>query len=408
MKTYETPIDQVENIFAYFHDPAHSAEIQLASDKTQYVWQHMSGYYPTEQILRNGPIFELPEHMDPVISTINVTFRDGTAKTVDEHFDTSTMDAMLVIRDGSVVYERYKTMRSFDKHNWFSCSKSIVGTSLALLEHEGMVNVMKPVSHYLPELAGSEWDTVTVEETLDMATGLDSTEHEEEDARTNPERGWYKWGMSIGVLAPVGGFNQSPVDVLRAMKRIKPGHEVFEYNSIDTYICQRIVETVTQTPLIEFFDERVWRRIGAQNDGYMAMDKQGHALGFGFMNSTLRDLGRYGMIFTPSSSKLSPDPIVPQAVIRKFQTGLHPEMYTKGAVGGPFQEDFFTVPGLANRYQWDVVTPDGDLFKAGVGGQGLWISPSHDAVVAFFSTGDARDERLGAWVGRNITQTFGA
>ncbi len=407
MKTYETPMNQIESIFAYFHDPANSAEIQMASDKTRYAWQHMSNYYPTEQILRNGPIHELPEHKDAAIGRISVKFKDRPAKTVDEYFDTSTMDAMLVLREGAVVYERYKTMRPLDKHNWFSCTKSIVGALLALLEHEGKVDVMQPVSQYLPELAGSEWDTVTVEETLDMATGLDATEHEEEDARTNPERGWYKWAMSIGVVAPVGGFDQSPVDVLRAMKRTKPGHKVFEYCSIDTYICQRIVETVTQTPLAELFGERVWRRIGAQNDGYIGLDKQGRALGFGFMNSTLRDLGRYGMIYTPSSSKLNPEPIVPEAVIRKFQTGLRPEMFTKGAVGGPFQDDFLTVPGLANRYQWDIVTPDGDFFKAGVGGQGLWVSSAHDAVVVFFSTGDARDESLGAWVGRNITQTFG-
>jgi len=408
MKTFEKSISQIENIYAYFHDPAHSAEIQMASDKTLYVWQHMSNYYPTEQILRDGPIHELPEQIDPTISKISVKFSDGAAKTVDEYFETSTMDAMLVLRQGTVVFERYKTMRPFDKHNWFSCTKSTVAVSLALLEHEGKVDVMKSVSHYLPELAGSVWDTVTVEETLDMATGLDSTEHEEADARTNPKRGWYKWAMSIGVLASVGGFDQSPVDVLRAMKRTKPGHTVFEYNSIDTYICQKIVETITKMPHAEFFGDRVWRKIGAQNDAYIGLDKQGHALGFGFMNSTLRDLGRYGMIYTPSSSKLSADTIVPEAVIRKFQTGLRPEMYSKGAMGAPIQKEFFTLPGLANRYQWDIVTPDGDLFKAGVGGQGLWISPSHDAVVVFFSTGTQEDETLGAWVGRHITQTFGA
>jgi len=406
MKTFETPISQIESIYAYFHDPAHSAEIQMASDKTQYVWQHMSNYYPTEQVLRDGPIHELPEHLDPAIGNIDVKFSDGTAKAVDEYFDMSTMDAMLVLRAGTVVYERYKTMRPFDKHNWFSCTKSTVAVSLALLEHEGKVDVMKPVPHYLAELAGSVWDTVTVEQTLDMATGLDSTEHEEADARTNPARGWYKWAMSIGVLAPVGGFDQSPVEVLRGMKRTKPGHEVFEYNSIDTYVCQKIVETITQKPLAEFFGDRVWRRIGAQNDAYIGLDKQGHALGFGFMNSTLRDLARYGMIYTPSSGKLSADPIVPEAVIRKFQTGLRPEMYSKGAMGAPIQKEFFTLPGLANRYQWDIVTPDGDLFKAGVGGQGLWVSPSHDGVVVFFSTGTQADETLGAWVGRHITQTF--
>ena len=75
-------------------------------------------------------------------------------------------------------------------------------------------------------------------------------------------------------------------------------------------------------------------------------------------------------------------------------------------MGAPIQTEFYTLPGLANRYQWDIVTPDGDLFKAGVGGQGLWVSPSRDAVVVFFSTGTQEDETLGAWVGRNITQTF--
>jgi hypothetical protein len=81
-------------------------------------------------------------------------------------------------------------------------------------------------------------------------------------------------------------------------------------------------------------------------------------------------------------------------------------MYAKGAMGAPFQETFSNVPGLANRYQWDVVTPDGDLFKAGVGGQGLYVSPKHDAVVCFFSTGTSEDENNGAWLARTVTETF--
>lgn len=236
------------------------------------------------------------------------------------------MDAMLVLREGNVVYERYKTMRPLDKHIWFSCSKTIEGTLLAMLEHEGKIDVTKPVTEYVPELAGSEWDTVTVEETADMATGLDSTEHEVPDARTNPARGWYQWAVSIGLFEDTKKLNETPIDVLKRMKREKPGHTVFEYNSINTFVCQTIVENVTGVPLAELFAERFWRRIGAQGDGYIVMNKQGHALGFGFMNSTLRDLGRYGMAFTPSQKKLSKDPIVPEAVLQKFHTGLWPEI----------------------------------------------------------------------------------
>ena len=36
--------------------------------------------------------------------------------------------------------------------------------------------------------------------------------------------------------------------------------------------------------------------------------------------------------------------------------------------------------------QWDFVTDEGDLFKGGFGGQGLYVSPGRDLVVAFAGT----------------------
>jgi hypothetical protein len=61
-------------------------------------------------------------------------------------------------------------------------------------------------------------------------------------------------------------------------------------------------------------------------------------------------------------------------------------------VGKEFQQSFPDITGLANRYQWDIVFPDGDIFKAGVGGQGLYISPARDTVVVWFSTGKQEEE----------------
>lgn len=39
-------------------------------------------------------------------------------------------------------------------------------------------------------------------------------------------------------------------------------------------------------------------------------------------------------------------------------------------------------------YGCDVVFSDGDFYKEGVGGQGLYISPSRDLVIAWFSIGE--------------------
>lgn len=407
MSADRASLQKLSGLFAYYREPVHAPEILVLSENSRYIWQHLSAFLYTDQIPRDRSIHQLPENLDPALGKMPVTFADGSLLTVDDFFDASTMDAILVLHVGTIIHERYKTMRPFDKHNWFSCTKTLVATLIATLEHEGAIDVAQPVSTYLDELAGSVWDTVTVEAALDMATGLDSTEHEEPDARSNPARGWFRWAESIGLFPAVPGFDETTNDILRAMQRTKPAHTVFEYNSINTYVLQRIVQRSTAQPFVELVGERFWRKIGAEHDAYVAIDKHGDAMGFGFMNSSLRDFGRYGLAFTGKSPASNGPPIVPPAVIEKFKTGLRPQMHAKGHMGAPFRDAFHTVSDLANRYQWDVVTPDGDLFKAGLGGQGLYVCGRHDAVVAFFSTGTFADEARGAWVARTIVDNLG-
>jgi len=390
------PIGEIRDIFSFFHTPANVVQIQVANDKTLYAWQNMSAFQYTMQIERDGPISALPKKSDPKIGQIKFTRPGMKPETVSRHFETSHMDALLVLRHGNVVYERYKTMRPFDKHQWFSCSKVVPSTLVALLALEGKVDLKKPVSDYVAKLKGSAWDEVTVEEAMDMATGLDSTEHEEpnDDARSNPVRGWYKWAVSIGLFEDKDHLNQSPYDVLRNMKKVKPGHTAFEYNSINPFVLELIVNEVTGRTLNEVLGDRVWRKIGAQNDAFVGVTKYGLGNGWGFVNSTLRDMGRFAMIFTPSWKKISKQQIIPDSLIQTIQHGGKPEIYLKGFVGREMQESFPDIKGLANRYQWDIVFPDGDFFKAGVGGQGMYVSPSADTVVVWFSTGKQAEEIL--------------
>jgi len=135
---------------------------------------------------------------------------------------------------------------------------------------------------------------------------------------------------------------------------------------------------------------RIWRGVEFSDEG----------------STTYKGFTSYGLTVFPVDLFLESSGIIPEGVIKKLHTGLRPEMYDKGVYGTDTHKDF-PLPGIANRYQWDIITPDGDQFKSGVGGQGLYISAPRDAVVAFFSTGTQRDEALGAWVARHITQTFG-
>jgi len=397
-------IDEIREIFEFFHTPANVVQIQVASDKTLYAWQNMSAFQYTMQIDRDGPISALPEKIDPAIGQIMFTRPGKASETVAGHFESSTMDALLVLHKGNVVYERYKTMRPFDKHQWFSCSKVVPGTLIELLALEGKIDLEKPVSDYVAELKGSSWDEVTVQETLDMATGLDSTEHEEpnDDARVNPERGWYKWAVSLGLFEDRDNLNQSPIDVLRNMKKVKPGHTVFEYNSINPFVLELIVNEVTGRTLNEVFGDRVWRKIGAQNDAFVSVTKHGYGNAWGFINTTLRDMGRFAMIYTPSWNKVSKERIIPPALIDSIQHGGKPEIYLGGFVGKELQSSFPDIKGLSNSNQWDIVFPDGDFYKGGVGGQGIYVSPSADAVIVWFSTGKQQEEILARAIAKSL------
>ncbi len=392
-KAADTSVQRIEEIHGFFNVPANKVKIQFPIPETGYAWQNMSRFYPTAMILRDGPISELPVKLNPSIGKI--TFQKGDkTETVDEHLANYPVDGFIVVQKGTIVFERYLTMRPFDKHNWFSSGKVIGATMLALLEAEGKLDVKKPVSQYLPQVKGSAWDTVTVEETLDMATGLDSTEHDEpnHDSRTNPEQGWYRWAVTMGLFINPQQKETSPYEVMKTMQRRQPGHRVFEYNSIDTFTVNRIVEQVTGKPLNEVFSERVWQKMGAEADAYVAVSSQGYALHFGMTSSTLRDMARFGMLFTPSWSKISQERIIPEKVLTMLQTTGKPEIFDGGYVGKKMRKSFPDEKVLTNRYQWDAIFADGDLFKSGVGGQGLFISPSRDIVVAWFCHGDGNNQ----------------
>lgn len=392
MSTADTPLDRVKEIQEYFADPANAVSFQFASPETHYIWQHVSQIFPTAHFMRSGMPTVLEEAPDTSIGEISFTGKEGAVRTVAEHFEEMPLDAMLVMKDGKIVYERYKTMSPDMTHITFSASKVFSSTILALLEDEGKVDLSKPVTEYVDQLKGSVWDTVTLREVADMQTGLNGTEHDEPnpDSRTNPKQIWYRWAATLGIFPNQG--ESDTFAVLRAMERNKPGGQVFEYNSINTWLLARVAEEVEDRPFAEIFTDRIWSKIGVDHDGNFIMSPNGYALAFGMTSVTLRDFARFGAMFTPSAKTVTGADVISDEIVERIQSAGNPAAYPDGYVGHVMSPKFADAEGqLSNAYMWDAILPDGDLFKGGVGGQGLYVSPSKDLVAVWFTTGDGSE-----------------
>ncbi|GLS90337.1 hypothetical protein GCM10007916_14040 [Psychromonas marina] len=381
----------VYNTHEFFLQEGNRVKLQFPIDQSKFAWQNLSRFYPTAQVERDGPVYQFPYKIDNKIGEISATVH-GEKKTLNEHLDAYPVDAFLVVKNGEIVFERYNTMNRTDKHNWFSNSKITTGIEIAKLVSEGKIKPTDAISKYIPELKGSDWDTVSILDTANMATGLNATEHDEveADSRTNPEQPWFKWAVSIGVFE--GDVTQTPLEVLAEMKRKAPGSETFEYNSINTFVLSRIVENVRGLPMNEIVSRDMWQKMGANNDAYTVVSpKGGYPLMFFSMNTTIEDMTKFGMLLTPSATKLGNGGI-DKDVIKLIQESGNPEAYGGGYVGKMMENSFYNDTNIKNAYQFDAIFEDGDLFKAGVGGQGVYISPTKDLVISFFSTSTGKNQ----------------
>lgn len=364
-------------------------------DLTRYVYLHMPEFFTHAVIHRAGPAARLESATEAEVGRVQARPRPPEEKvSLDTYIRSSrAVDAFIVVHKGKVVYERYERMREFDQHLFWSVSKVAVSTLLAGLEDEGLVDASKPVEAYIPELAKSDWKGTSVIDILDMASGMTGLESDDPMAYTDPESPYGLFEGSLGTMPRTPKTKASTYDYVATLKRQKPSGKSFEYSSVNTFVLSWVVENVSRQPYAEALSERIWRRIGAEADALLVVSPVGAPASHGCVSGTLRDLARFGLLFTPSWKVVTDKRVVSAAYLKKIQEGGRPGIYDGANMGKRIIEVLRPERPRHNTYQWDFVLGDGDFFKGGFGGQGLYVSPSRDLVVAFFSSGP--DKGLG-------------
>jgi CubicO group peptidase (beta-lactamase class C family) len=360
-----------------------NVEAMKGGDVSLFGFLHFTEVQKTAVIPRTGAVMPLETALNPKIADVRFKSDLGDKSLAEFIADPqSRLQGVVVIHSGRIVFEQYPGMRPNDYHVWMSCTKTTSSLMLRLLEEDGLIDIKEPLTKYLPWLRGTGWEGVKVSDVLDMKTGMDVIENDA--SRADPDSIPMRMNLA-GSGVPYKGKVEAIKEVLAAAKRAGPPGVAFEYSSVNTLLLPCLCEAVTNRRWIDLFHERVWSKMGVEGDMLMGVTPDGLAFSSGLAITRLRDLARYGMLYTPSWNKAARERIVSESYIKELMKGGDPEVYKKGGNAEKYTHQFGDAP-KSNHYQWDAIFADGDMYKAGLQGQGLYVSPSRDVVVVYFST----------------------
>ncbi|MEM1412692.1 MAG: serine hydrolase domain-containing protein [Pseudomonadota bacterium] len=332
---------------------------------------------PTATIYRDGPVRPLATAPNPAIGAFEVETPHGPMP-FDAFLDSdqSTTMAVLILHEGKIAFERYPRQQPHDKPLFWSVTKALVATVLAILEDRGEVDVSQPVDHYLPALKDSAYAGVAVRDVLDMASGIDCADDYEDQQSC-----YYRYSSSIGEGFRPPNSPDNPYDYIASLgpeQRWAEAGTGYSYSGVDTFVVGWLVEELTGMPFQDAFSDEVWRHLGAEGDALIWAGRYGIPLTSGGFMSSVRDMGRFGLLFTPSRSVVTDRNIISDRYLKLIQEGGRPELRRR-ARGGDISNDDV----LHNVYQWDAVYASGAFMKGGWAGQGLMIHPQKDLVAVW-------------------------
>ena len=219
---------------------------------------------------------------DEEFSTIiNYTFSD------DSYDELGRTNALLIIQDGSIVYENYNSPITKDtKLVSYSMAKSYIGLLTGMMIDRGFIQ-SKDETNLLPS-----WDdnrkNISIGHMLNMQSGLDYVEEYDLGGRSD----------TLEMLFGQGRFDQAEFASSMKLKTPLPGMK-YNYSTGETNIISQIIKTRLEAQGIEYLDfikSNLIDKIGIKNSIF-EFDNSGTFIGGSSIFANARDYARFGYLY---------------------------------------------------------------------------------------------------------------
>ena len=214
------------------------------------------------------------------------TYQGVTVPTEEFLSDTDT-SALLILRDGQLVYENYWLTGGRDvKWVSWSMAKSYVSALIGIAIEEGFIeSVEKTVTDYVPLLKGTGYDGVRIKDVLQMSSGTRWTED-----YSDMDSDIMRWA----VLFSLGGSTDAFLTTLT--RETDPG-SFNRYSSADTQVLGLLLVKATGRTLTDYMQEKLWHPLGAEYGADWIHDSEGREIAAWGLNVTARDYAKLGELY---------------------------------------------------------------------------------------------------------------
>ncbi|MGQ0684561.1 serine hydrolase domain-containing protein [Bradyrhizobium sp.] len=354
-----------------FHDGSFRSFPEL-----RWAWSNIRQLVPTVNVWRGaGPASVLPREDHDIGASASVTM-DGRPMTFERMCEETYADGVAVLHRGKLIYERYfGALKPHKPHIAMSVTKSFTGTLAGMLVAEGKIDPQAQVADYVPEFRAGAFGDARVHEVMDMTTGLEYTE-----VYTDRNSGVFALRRANGMAPIEPGYEGATniFDFLCAQKKQGEHGKAFAYKTVNSDVLAFICRRASGMTLSDLFSERIWIPMGAEEDAHYHVDRIGTESGGGGLSTTLRDLARFGETIR-NHGRFNGRQIVPSSVVEDIARGGDPEKFKPAG--------YTTLPGASYRNQWWVThNAHGAYMARGVHGQGIYIDPKAEMVIARYAS----------------------
>lgn len=275
---------------------------------------------------------------------------------IDDYMTQQNTAGLVIVQDGKIRFERYGL--GFDaKGRWtsFSVAKSFTSTLVGAAIQDGYISSLEDkVSRYIPDLRGSAYDDVTIRQLLTMSSGIRWNE-DYEDPNSDVAK--------FNDAKPDAGVDAT-VSYMRKLPRAHPPGEVWHYNTGETNLIGVLVSSATKKSLAQYLQERIWHPAGMEAEATWLQGKTGHEIAGCCLQAATRDYARLGL-FVLANGNVAGRQIVP------------PDWFAQATQK---QKDIGR-SGRGYGFQWWTYD-DGAFAAQGIFGQGVFIDPQRNLVIA--------------------------